>query len=439
MSISAVVLHVIWVPLYSVVYDGNGAAEGDVPVDLNGVYPEGSNVVVLGQGSLFINNRTFIGWYLPATSQVYLENETFTITEDTTLYAVWIIGNPPLAEQLFVVYVGNGYTSGTAPIDSNAPYHFNDQVTVLNQGSLTRAGYVFLGWNTDPKAKMPKYVPGNKFNIQNKIFMLYAVWTNNDDGGNSGGSNIIDVDASINVPFDGYYAGTMGSKGTTLGYVGLGNEAVLKVASNFSDLSKSAVIENLIIDGKNKPDMVGILLEDVSNCLIRNVTIMNCAVGIKVKLTGGKGAYAQGKRFEHVRMINVNVGILFEGVNIANDFSYTFIDDVGISLANGSSSNVGVKIGACANLFSVFIKANIWLNESNGTGLEMENSLLKYSLVNFAVEEIVQNTTGKGIVLNAGANISENQHFLLSALGLSVLNRIKTNGGSTYSDISIAS
>jgi hypothetical protein len=160
---------------------------------------------------------------------------------------------------------------------------------------------------------------------------------------------------------------------------------------------------------------------------------MNCEVGIRVKLTGNNGSFSRDNRFEHIRMINVKTGILFEGTSNAKDFSYTTIEDVGISLA-GNSSDAGIKVGTNstnANLYSAFIKANIWLNGSNGAGL-IVNDQLKGSLVNLAVMESAQYNTGKCIVLNSGAYITVNQSFLSTSLGVN--SNISNNGG-THSGI----
>jgi len=157
-------------------------------------------------------------------------------------------------------------------------------------------------------------------------------------------------------------------------------------------------VENLVIDGLDPSNgATGLLLQDVCNCLVRNLTIKNCEVGIRVKLTGNTGGSSRDNRFEHIRMINVKTGILFEGTSSAKDFSYTTIEDVGISLADNSTANAGIKVGndnANANLYSAFIKANVWLNGSNGKGLEV-NGALKGSVVNLAVSEDAQNNAGK--------------------------------------------
>ncbi|MCL2642275.1 MAG: InlB B-repeat-containing protein [Candidatus Bathyarchaeota archaeon] len=426
MSTSNVTLHALWVILRTLTYNGNGNTGGAAPVDQLSPYPDGSLVTVLGQNTLVMTNRTFICWVLPSMELIG-EGDTFVITENTVLYAGWIQGEPPTGQQYQVWYnkndPSNDKVSGSVPIDYNV-YPSGAKVTVLgNTGNLTRSEHVFLGWNTQPMALKAKYVANSTFNIPPNSVTLYAIW------GSSGGGSSGSGSGQVFVGYNERYAGS-GSKETPLVYNG-NSSAVLCVESNLHDLDGSAIIENLVIDGANTAT-TGILLQNVANCLIRNVTIKNCEVGIRVKLTGNN-ACSWGNRFEHLLLENVNTGILFEGTETSKDYSYTIIDDVGIKLKNNSNNNVGVKIEATAKLYSAFVKTNVWLNGSNGKGLEV-NGQLKLSLINLAVSESIQNNTGKCIVLNVGANISANQSFLLTVLGVN--NNIANNGGA-YSGIKI--
>lgn len=84
---------------YSVTYDGNGATTGMVPTDSKS-YNESDTVTVLGNtGDLdktttvggVEKNFVFAGWNTNAdgTGTTYQANDTFTITRNTTLYAIW--------------------------------------------------------------------------------------------------------------------------------------------------------------------------------------------------------------------------------------------------------------------------------------------------------------------------------------------------------------
>ncbi|MCL2292415.1 MAG: InlB B-repeat-containing protein, partial [Candidatus Bathyarchaeota archaeon] len=114
--------------------------------------------------------------------------ESFVIVNgtDVTVFAVWGYdrnnnGTPDVSEPevdgdyFVVVYVGNGNTGGYAPVDGFSPYLDGERVVVLGQGSLTRAGYVFLGWSTNRAASVASYVAGSTFYIDGDV-TLYAVW-----------------------------------------------------------------------------------------------------------------------------------------------------------------------------------------------------------------------------------------------------------------------
>lgn len=119
-----------------------------------------------------------------------------------------------------------------------------------------------------------------------------------------------------------------------------GANPILDVQSNFNpaaNLEQTAVIENMVIDGKNNP-VAGIRLRDVYNCWVRNVTIKDCDVGIIIDSTAGHSS--NQNRFEHIRMMNVRQGFQFTGADNGTTHAYTTIDDVGISLKDEATAVV---------------------------------------------------------------------------------------------------
>lgn len=74
-----------------------------------------------------------------------------------------------------VTYNGNGNTGGTPPVDGNA-YQENDEVTILNEGSLVKTGYTFNKWNTAIDGTGVFYTPGETFNMPGDNVTLYAFW-----------------------------------------------------------------------------------------------------------------------------------------------------------------------------------------------------------------------------------------------------------------------
>jgi fimbrial isopeptide formation D2 family protein/uncharacterized repeat protein (TIGR02543 family) len=121
--------------LYRVVY-ASGGASGSVPVD-SVLYESGESVVVLSEGALSLGGSSFIGWFYNGT--VYTAGESFVISEDVELWAVW--GLLPDPNVYTISYVLNGginvngnprfYVVGNLPLEIANPY---------------RAGYTFLYW-----------------------------------------------------------------------------------------------------------------------------------------------------------------------------------------------------------------------------------------------------------------------------------------------------
>lgn len=85
-----------------------------------------------------------------------------------------------------VYYLGNGYTSGNVPIDATE-YDNGDTVTTKVAGTLARAGYTFVGWNTQRSGAGVDYAALATFEIGIVDVTLYAKWT-----ANSGDTSTLD-------------------------------------------------------------------------------------------------------------------------------------------------------------------------------------------------------------------------------------------------------
>ncbi|MCL2135681.1 MAG: InlB B-repeat-containing protein [Candidatus Bathyarchaeota archaeon] len=73
---------------YTIIY--NASAGVNPPIDSNSPYISGATVTVLGQNSMSRSGYTFNGWSVNSTTgQTFTANNTFTITGDTTFYAIW--------------------------------------------------------------------------------------------------------------------------------------------------------------------------------------------------------------------------------------------------------------------------------------------------------------------------------------------------------------
>jgi uncharacterized repeat protein (TIGR02543 family) len=125
----------------SVSYNGNGSTGGSVPVDGGNPYESGDTVTVLGEGDLVKTGYAFSGWNTAAdgSGSSYAADDTFEITENTTLYAQWT------ANSYMVTFDANG--GGTpSPASITATYDAAyGPLAVTNH-----PGHSFIGWFTAP-------------------------------------------------------------------------------------------------------------------------------------------------------------------------------------------------------------------------------------------------------------------------------------------------
>jgi uncharacterized repeat protein (TIGR02543 family) len=162
---------------YNLTYDANSTAggSGTAPNDPNPTtYSSKSTATVLGNTGPYTNSdptKIFYGWNTAAdgTGKNYPSGSTLTMIENTTLYAQWVSATP----QYLVTYDANGATSGAVPA-APTNYPSGVQVPILGQGTLTRPGYTFLGWNASSSGAGSLYAPGYTFT--SKAATLYAQW-----------------------------------------------------------------------------------------------------------------------------------------------------------------------------------------------------------------------------------------------------------------------
>ncbi|MCL2642277.1 MAG: hypothetical protein FWD52_02000 [Candidatus Bathyarchaeota archaeon] len=182
---------------------------------------------------------------------------------------------------------------------------------------------------------------------------------------------------------------------------------------------RTAVVENLIVDGLNQAGTTGLYLRNLGNAFIRNITIKNCDVGIH--LHNAKGAWTETNHLQHIRMENVKTGILFStdgyfsSEKPGDSFGHSHIDDVSIVLRNTPSA-VGIQIGdgqygnggsgvnssnwiVVAKPYFSFIKADIWFGSADSCGVKLVNGELKHCLVNIGVH-------GKGTGAGTGLDLT---------------------------------
>ena len=164
--IADVTLYAVWVPkTFTVTYNGNGFTGGSAPIDPTG-YLSGGTVVVSGPNTLVKTGFTFGGWALGGLV-IYAPGQTFSITSDVTLTAVW---NPNIIYT--ITYNGNGFSSGAVP----SPTVGSGLVTLAtNSGSLIKSGFTFGGWNTAIDGSGTPYAVGSPYTLNANI-TLFATW-----------------------------------------------------------------------------------------------------------------------------------------------------------------------------------------------------------------------------------------------------------------------
>lgn len=76
-----------------------------------------------------------------------------------------------------VSYIANGASSGSLLV---AEYPEGDIVSAETQGSLVKAGYTLISWNTEADGLGAGYAPGLGFIMPSEELNLYAQWINDD-------------------------------------------------------------------------------------------------------------------------------------------------------------------------------------------------------------------------------------------------------------------
>lgn len=165
-------------PHLSVVYDANGATEGEVPVDEALYYPGDETTVLGNTGALVKPGFTFAGWITEGGGAQYSPGTTVPLASaNLTLFAHWT--NSPT----FTVTYEKAHSSdgGAVPVDSNLYVAGAAVPVAANTEGLTRAGSTFIGWlrYTDEGSVYDGYYPGETFPMPASNLILYAVWTTN--------------------------------------------------------------------------------------------------------------------------------------------------------------------------------------------------------------------------------------------------------------------
>jgi uncharacterized protein (TIGR02145 family)/uncharacterized repeat protein (TIGR02543 family) len=167
-------MDVLWSPLYTVTFDGNGATDGAVPEAITANYNYNYNgefywiPEVPGQGTLERTGYVFVGWAgnSSGTGYAYQPGVNISVSGDITLYAKW-------TPAYTVTFDGNGATGGTEPEAITVAE--GSSIEFPAKGSLEKTGYAFDGWNTSSSGTETNYRAGSSYSPKGNV-TIYAKW-----------------------------------------------------------------------------------------------------------------------------------------------------------------------------------------------------------------------------------------------------------------------
>ena len=138
----------------AVTYNANGAGSGTVPTDAT-AYSYNAEVTVLGNtGNLTKEHYTFNGWCAQASGEgtSFKADDTFNITANTTLYAVWTANT-------HTVTLPDDDTYGEYTMNDSNPVDYGTEVTLTYTPAKGYENYVAT-WSVNGEK-----ISGNKFTM----------------------------------------------------------------------------------------------------------------------------------------------------------------------------------------------------------------------------------------------------------------------------------
>lgn len=149
-------------------YAANGG-EG-APASETKALSDGSAAFTVSSTAPTRSEYTFKGWSTAADGKVqYQAGDKLSLTENTTLYAVWELN--PLVKYT-ITYNANG--GKDAPAAQSVESRTGSGVLVLSKDAPTREGYIFCGWS-QVTSGYAQFQPGDRVEIKGDV-TLYALW-----------------------------------------------------------------------------------------------------------------------------------------------------------------------------------------------------------------------------------------------------------------------
>lgn len=117
-----------------------------------------------------IRGYRFLGWYAGPQDDAGLYDWNTLLTGNVTVYAHW------QRLQASVVYDRNAKDAKGSHANTTGWQYSDVTVPSDTSKSFTRAGYVFLGWDTQADGNGTSYKDGSQVPLQDKDITLYAQW-----------------------------------------------------------------------------------------------------------------------------------------------------------------------------------------------------------------------------------------------------------------------
>lgn len=168
-------VYAVWVGNPVLTYDTNkpNTWNGQMPSTPASVSVSYNTAAVDGSGwqsgdTSKIRGYRFLGWYAGPQDDSGLYDWNTLLTGNVTVYAHW------QRLQANVVYDANG---GTGSHANTTGWQYSDATVPSDTSkSFKRAGYVFLGWDTQADGNGTAYKDGSQVPLQDKDITLYAQW-----------------------------------------------------------------------------------------------------------------------------------------------------------------------------------------------------------------------------------------------------------------------
>ena len=378
-----VTLYAQWIDpatTYTLTYNAGTGGSGTAPASPT-TYSANAPATILGNTGSYTNSdptRVFYGWNTAAngTGTSYSPSSTITMNANKTLYAQWADNTTSYT----VTYDDNGAAGGSVPA-APTTYPGGVQVPILGQGTLTKPGYTFLGWNGSATGAGSLYAPGYTFT--SKTTTLYAQWAPGSSVKNCGGGTGGNTYIFYNYP----YAQIIKSTDTITIYT------TCIVGSTSSNVGSGAAPEGLIsITGK-------MVITSTTITINTNTTYLNSAYDYNYAytITNGSGvtywpsaATLASVTFPFALPLQVN--------SAAGSPTYSVstrgcINGCGLS-GTGSTSgatftsfnffNQGVTLNYSNGTNTIFVSSpnnSVRTTNSGTTWTQTPNSLYPYSLI----------------------------------------------------------